>query len=97
MEHPCSPVPSGTSVGSEPIPFRHTVHAYLELDHLPHVLELGEHVLIEVQELLVGLLFAVLQAGVGVIVIPSALLHSKCCEHASNEERGARCGEIVFT
>lgn len=74
-----------------------TVHAHLELDHLPHVPELGEHVLIEVQELLVGLLLAVLQAGVGVIVIPSALLHPECCKHASDEKGGARCGEIVFT
>lgn len=76
---------------------RFQVAADLELDHLPHVLELREHVLVEVQELLVGLLFAVLQAGVGVIVIPSALLHSKRSEHASNEECGTRCGEIVFT
>lgn len=67
---------------------RFQVAADLELDHLPHVLELGEHVLVKVQELLVSLLFAVLQAGVGVIVIPSALLHSKRCKHASNKKSG---------
>lgn len=83
--YPSSVVLLGTSVGSDPISsFMRTVHAHLELDHLPHILELREHVLIEVQELLVGLLFTVLQAGVRVIVIPSALLHSKCCKHASN-------------
>lgn len=76
---------------------RFQVAADLELDHLPHVLELGKHVIIEVQELLVGFLFTVLEAGIRVIVIPSALLHPKCCEHAFNKEGGARGWEIVFT
>lgn len=68
---------------------RFHVAADLELDHLPHVPELREHVLVEVQELLVGLLLAVLQAGVRVIVVPSALLHSKRCKHASDKKGGA--------
>lgn len=68
---------------------RFQIAADLELDHLPHVSELGEHILIEVQELLVGLLFAVLQAGVGVIVIPPALLHPERGEHTPNKEGGA--------
>lgn len=67
---------------------RFQVAADLELYHLPHVLELGEHVVIEVQELLVGFLFAVLQTCVGVIVVPSALLHPKCRKHAFNKKGG---------
>lgn len=67
---------------------RFQIAADLELDHLPHVSELREHILIEIQELLVGLLLAVLQAGVGVIVVPSALLHSKRGKHTSNKKGG---------
>lgn len=66
-----------------------TACAHLELDHFPHILELGEHVIIEVHELLVGL-FAVLQACVGVIVVPSALLHPKRHKHAFNKKGGTQ-------
>lgn len=57
----------------------------LELHNLPHILKLGEHVLIELQELLVGLLVTILEARVCVIVISPALLHAKSNEHPSNE------------
>lgn len=67
---------------------RFQVAADLELDHFAHVLELREHVVVEVQELLVGFLLAVLQACVGVVVVPSALLHSKCRKHAFNKKGG---------
>ena len=59
--------------------------AYLELNHLPHVLKLGEHVLVELQELLVGLFVTVLETRVCVIVISPALLHAKSNEHPSDE------------
>lgn len=76
---------------------RFQVAADLKLDHFSHVLELREHVVIKVQELLVGFLFAVLQACIRVIVVPSALLHPKRCKHAFNKKGGTRCREIVFT
>lgn len=57
----------------------------LELNNLPHVLKLGEHVLIELQELLVGLLVTVLETCICVIVISPALLHAKSDEHPSDE------------
>ena len=77
--------------------FTCTARAHLKLDHFSHVLELREHVVIKVQELLVGFLFAVLQACIRVIVVPSALLHPKRCKHAFNKKGGTRCREIVFT
>ena len=46
--------------------FTCTARAHLKLDHFSHVLELREHVVIKVQELLVGFLFAVLQACIRV-------------------------------
>lgn len=57
----------------------------LELNNLPHVLKLREHVLIELQELLVGLLVTVLETCICVIVISPALLHAKSDEHPSDE------------
>lgn len=68
----------------------------LELNHLPHILKFGEHILIELQELLVGLLITVLQTGICVIVIPPALLHAKRDEHPSHEQRLARCGVVML-
>lgn len=70
--------------------------AYLELNHLPHVLKFGEHILIELQELLVGLLITVLQTGIRVIVVPPALLHAKGDEHPSHKQRLAGCGVVVL-
>lgn len=57
----------------------------LELNNLPHVLKLREHVLVELQELLVSLFVTVLKTRVCVIVIPPALLHAKSNEHPSNK------------
>ena len=95
---PRFPIPSGASEGGELVPSStRTACAHLELDHFSHVLELGEHVVIEVQELLVSFLFAVLQTCVGVIVVPSALLHPKCHKHAFNKKGGTWCRKIVLT
>lgn len=57
----------------------------LELNNLPHILKLREHVLVELQELLVGLLITVLKTRVRVIVISPALLHAKSNEHPTDE------------
>lgn len=57
----------------------------LELNNLPHILKLREHVLVELQELLVGLLVTVLKTRVRVIVISPALLHAKSNEHPTDE------------
>lgn len=62
-------------------------YAYLELNNLPHILKLREHVLVELQELLVGLLVTVLETCIGVVVIPSTLLHAKSNEHPSDKQR----------
>lgn len=75
---------------------RFQVAADLKLDHFSHILELREHVIIEVQELLVGFLFAVLQACIGVIVVPSALLHPKRCKHAISESARS-CFTVEWT
>lgn len=68
----------------------------LELNHLPHILKFGEYVLIELQELLVGLLITVLKTGICVIVVPPALLHAKGDEHPSHEQCLARCGVVML-
>lgn len=60
-------------------------NAYLELNNLSHILKLREHVFVELQELLVGLLITVLKTCVRVIVISPALLHAKSNEHPSDE------------
>lgn len=70
--------------------------AYLELNHLPHILKFGEHILIELQELLVGLLVTVLETGICVIVVSPALLHAKSDEHPSHEQCLARCGVVML-
>lgn len=62
------------------------VAADLELNNLPHILKLREHILVELQELLVGLLVTVLETCIGVVVIPSTLLHAKSNEHPSDKQ-----------
>lgn len=93
-------VPTGSSWGMlDRIPHKaHKLHldAYLELNHLPHILKFREHILIELQELLVGLLITVLQTGICVIVVPPALLHAKGDEHPSHQQRLARCGVVML-
>lgn len=76
---------------------RFQVAADLELNHSAHILEFREHIIIEVKELLVGFFLTVLEACIGVVVVPSALLHSKCCKHAFDQKGGARCWEIMLT
>lgn len=57
----------------------------LELNNLPHILKLREHVLIELEELLVGFLVTVLETRIGVVVVPPALLHAESDEHPSDK------------
>lgn len=67
--------------------FNNLLHSdtYLELNNLSHILKLREHVFVELQELLVGLLITVLKTCVCVVVISPALLHAKSNEHPSDE------------
>lgn len=80
-----------------PSQVRFKVAAHLELQHPPCVLELWQSVFIEIQELLVHFLLAVLKTGISVVVIPSALLHPECHKHPPHHQSGAGCWVLMLS
>lgn len=69
---------------------------YLELQHLAHTPELWQDVVVELDEILLQLLLAVLQTRVDVVVVAARLLHAERCEHPAYHQRRGGCGVNVL-
>ena len=63
---------------------------HLELHHVAEALELRQHVVVEVQEVVLQVLLAVLQRGVRVVVVAVTLVHAERHEHPADHQGGAR-------
>lgn len=69
----------------------------LELNDFSHTLKFRNSIIVELQKLVIDFILAVLQSRICVIVIPPALLHSKCNKHTSDEEGWAGSWMGVLT